>query len=109
MLVPVGPSSDVPSGSHAHTPVTPVNPVTPVTPVVPPPLMPSAAVEALQSELGQLDYYEGPDSGIMNAQTVAAIRYLQRDAHLPQTGQMNSATQAALATFLQNGDNHMGS
>ena len=51
----------------------------------------------LQRELGQLNYYEGPVDGIMGPQTIQAITYLQRDAHLPRTGQMNAATQAALA------------
>jgi peptidoglycan hydrolase-like protein with peptidoglycan-binding domain len=54
----------------------------------------------LQRELGQLNYYEGPVDGIMGPQTIQAITYLQRDAHLPRTGQMNAATQAALASFL---------
>lgn len=90
-----GPASN---GSHA---VTPVKPVTPVAP--------SAAIETLQKDLGQLNYYEGPVTGVMNAQTTHAITYLQRDAHLPQTGTMNAATQAALANFLANGNNQMGS
>jgi peptidoglycan hydrolase-like protein with peptidoglycan-binding domain len=62
----------------------------------------------LQRELGQLNYYEGPVDGIMGPQTIQAITYLQRDAHLPQTGQMNAATQAALANFLAHGNNQMG-
>ena len=70
---------------------------------------PSAAIETLQRELGQLNYYEGPVTGTMNSQTVAAITYLQRDAHLPQTGAMNIATQQALVTMLANGNNQMGS
>lgn len=57
--------------------------------------------------LGQLNYYEGPDDGIMGPQTIQAITYLQRDAGLPQTGQMNAATQAALAHFLAHGNNQM--
>ena len=73
------------------------------------PPAPSAAVETLQRELGQLNYYEGPVNGIMNEQTVQAIKYLQRDAHLPQTGTMSSATQTALANFLKNGNSQMGS
>ena len=44
----------------------------------------------------------------MNSQTVAAITYLQRDAHLPQTGTMNAATQQALVTMLAQGNNQMG-
>jgi Putative peptidoglycan binding domain len=98
-------------GSPASTsaPVSPANPTTPVSPSHPvtPPVTPSAAVVKLQQELGQLNYYEGPDDGIMGPQTIAAIKYLQRDAHLPQTGQMNAATQAALANFLAHGNNQM--
>jgi len=45
----------------------------------------------------------------MNTQTEQAITYLQRDAHLPQTGTMNTATQAALIHFLATGNNQMGS
>ena len=44
----------------------------------------------------------------MNEQTVQAITYLQRDAHLPQTGTMNAATQAALQHLLATGNNQMG-
>ena len=50
----------------------------------------------------------GTHDGIMGPQTIAAIKDLQRDAHLPQTGQMNAATQAALANFLAHGNNQMG-
>ena len=70
---------------------------------------PSASVEKLQRELGQLNYYEGPVDGYMGPQTVAAIKDLQRDAHLPQTGVMNAATQSALANFLAHGNNQMAS
>ena len=70
----------------------------PIAPAPTPAATPSAAVETLQRELGQLNYYEGPVNGPMTPQTVQAITYLQRDAHLPQTGTMNAATQAALVT-----------
>jgi hypothetical protein len=93
------------SGTPTSTSV-PVLPTTRVNPVHP--VQPSAAVVKLQQELGQLNYYEGPDDGIMGPQTIQAIKYLQRDAHLPQTGQMNAATQAALANFLAHGNNQMG-
>jgi Putative peptidoglycan binding domain len=88
------------------TPVTPAHTVTPATPVTPKPV-PSAAVETLQKQLGQLNYYEGPVDGLMGPQTIAAITYLQRDARLPQTGTMNAATQAALQNYLVNGNNQM--
>jgi Putative peptidoglycan binding domain len=91
-----------PTPTHTTGTVTPAKPVTP-TPA------PSAAVETLQKQLGQLNYYEGPVDGLMGPQTIAAITYLQRDAGLPQTGTMNAATQAALANFLVNGNNQMAS
>jgi peptidoglycan hydrolase-like protein with peptidoglycan-binding domain len=40
-------------------------------------------------------------------QTTAAITYLQRDAGLPQTGVMNTATNAALMGYLAHGNNQM--
>ena len=97
-------STSVPA--QPTTPSVPGQPTTPASPVHP--VQPSAAVLKLQQELGQLNYYEGPDDGIMGPQTIQAITYLQRDAHLPQTGQMNAATQAALANFLAHGNNQMG-
>ena len=93
------------SGTQTSTSV-PANPAKPTTPAHP--VQPSAAVAKLQRELGQLNYYEGADDGIMGPQTIQAIKYLQRDAGLPQTGQMNAATQAALASFLAHGNNQMG-
>ncbi len=72
------------------------------------PAAPSVTIVTLQRELGQLNYYEGPITGTMNEQTVQAITYLQRDAHLPQTGTMNAATQAALQHMLATGNNQMG-
>jgi Putative peptidoglycan binding domain len=85
-------------------PTTTANPAQPTTPATPP----SAAVKQLQQELGQLNYYEGPVDGYMGPQTVAAIKDLQRQAGLPQTGSMNAATQKALQNYLKNGNNQMG-
>jgi peptidoglycan hydrolase-like protein with peptidoglycan-binding domain len=68
---------------------------------------PSAAVKTLQQQLGQLNYYEGPVDGIMGPQTTAAIKDLQRQAGLPQTGTMTPATQTALARYLAHGNNQM--
>ena len=74
-----------------------------------PVLKPSPAIETLQRQLGQLNYYEGPIDGIAGPQTFAAIADLQRQAGLPQTGQLNTATNAALHHFLTHGNNQMGS
>ncbi|TCC45743.1 hypothetical protein E0H75_28890 [Kribbella capetownensis] len=89
------------AGDHGLTPAN--TPKTPTTPVV----VPSAAVKSLQQQLAQLNYYDGPITGVENANTVHAIQYLQRDAHLSQTGQLNSATRAALNSMLVHGNNQM--
>jgi hypothetical protein len=107
------PAAPAPAAPVATAPATGGSPaVTPshgghVTPPAPP-VTPSAAIETLQRELGQLNYYEGPVTGVVNTQTTQAITYLQRDAGLPRTGRMDSATQAALARMLVSGNNHMG-
>ena len=98
-----GPSTSTSVPANPTTPASPVTPSHPVTPV-----QPSAAVMQLQRELGQLNYYQGTDDGIMGPQTIQAIQDLQRQAGLPQTGQMNAATQAALANYLAHGNNQMG-
>ena len=92
------------TASQPASPAQPsANPAQPTTPAVPP----SAAVKTLQQQLGQLNYYEGPVDGIMGPQTIAAVKDLQRQAGLPQTGTMNPATQAALARYLAHGNNQM--
>lgn len=82
------------------------NPFRPNPPA--PPVRPSATIKLLQEQLGQLNYYNGPVTGYMNHGTVQAIMYLQRDAHLPQTGQLNTATENALNSMLAGGNNQMG-
>jgi hypothetical protein len=101
-----GPSASTSAPANPATPSNPANPATPSHPVTP--VQPSAAVTQLQRQLGQLNYYEGPVDGLMGPQTIAAIKDLQRQAGLPQTGQMNAATQAALANYLAHGNNQMG-
>ena len=92
------------TASQPASPAQPsANPAQPTTPAV----SPSAAVRTLQQQLGQLNYYEGPADGIMGPQTIAAVKDLQRQAGLPQTGTMNPATQAALARYLAHGNNQM--
>ena len=92
-----------PSNSSAGGNNSPFRPNPPA-----PPVRPSATIKLLQEQLGQLNYYNGPATGYMNQATVQAIRYLQRDAHLPQTGQLNAATENALNTMLAGGNNQMG-
>jgi len=106
---PAGTPTSTAAPAQPTTPAQPISPAQPTTPVTPVhPVQPSASVVKLQQELGQLNYYEGKDDGIMGPQTTQAITYLQRDAGLPQTGQMNAATQAALARFLVHGNTQMG-
>jgi len=102
---PAPATGNTPASTSSTSPANPAHPSTPSGGTTP--VKPSAAVMKLQQQLGQLNYYEGPDDGIMGPQTVAAIKDLQRDAHLPQTGAMNAATQAALANFLAHGNNQM--
>ena len=73
-----------------------------------PPVGPSATVKLLQEQLGQLNYYNGPATGYMNQAPCRRSCYLQRDAHLPQTGQLNAATENALNSMLAGGNNQMG-
>jgi Putative peptidoglycan binding domain len=96
-------SAPASTGTGTGTSTSPAQPTTPASPAV----VPSASVKKLQQELGQLNYYEGPVDGVMGAQTTAAIKDLQRQANLPQTGTMNSATQAALDNYLVHGNNQM--
>jgi peptidoglycan hydrolase-like protein with peptidoglycan-binding domain len=91
--------SDASGGSQGHA--------TPAAPSGSHTVKPSAAVQTLQQELAQLNYYEGPIDGIMGPQTVQAIQDLQRQAGLPQTGTMNSATEAALHNYLIHGNSQM--
>lgn len=72
-------------------------------------VQPSAQIETLQKDLGQLNYYEGPVNGYPSVQLEKSITYLQADAGLPQTGRMDAATQAAMQNMLINGNNQMGS
>jgi peptidoglycan hydrolase-like protein with peptidoglycan-binding domain len=95
------PSSSSSSSAANHS-VTPPPPSPSNVPVAP-----SASVEMLQRDLGQLNYYEGPVNGVMTAQTIQSIKYLQRDAHLPQTGEINQATSQALQRMLTDGNNQM--
>lgn len=68
---------------------------------------PSNAVKTFQAELAQLNFYDGPINGYDTPQTVAAVKDLQRQAGLPQTGHMDTQTRAALVKYLEQGDNVM--
>ncbi|HEY5848829.1 MAG TPA: peptidoglycan-binding domain-containing protein [Microlunatus sp.] len=68
---------------------------------------PSEEVKGLQEALARHDYYDGPIDGFRNQQTKQAINDLQRDAGLPQTGQMNLSSWSALTTMLVQGNNQM--
>jgi hypothetical protein len=103
---PASTSAPAAPASPAAATTPSANPAQPTTPAAPA-VVPSASVQKLQRELGQLNYYEGPVDGVMGPQTSAAVKDLQRQAGLPQTGTMNAATQAALDNYLIHGNNQM--
>jgi peptidoglycan hydrolase-like protein with peptidoglycan-binding domain len=63
--------------------------------------------QALRWDLRAVPRDWGAADRIMGPQTTAAIKDLQRQANLPQTGTMNAATQAALDNYLAHGNNQM--
>jgi len=100
-------AGDVVDHAQTHSSVTPsVNP-TP-TPAPKPSVTVSPTIRLLQTQLSQLNYYDGPINGIDSPALHQAITYLQRDAGLPQTGHLNPATQNALNKMLATGNNQMG-
>jgi peptidoglycan hydrolase-like protein with peptidoglycan-binding domain len=97
-----------PAASGQYQPSTVTPPHAPkARPTQAPVVVPSAAIKLLQQQLAQLNYYDGPITGVENVNTVQAIQYLQRDAHLPQTGRLDNATRAALNSMLVHGNNQM--
>ena len=56
----------------------------------------AAYTTTLQTELQQLGYYDGPIDGIYGPATVDAVKRLQADSDLPETGFVDRATAAAL-------------
>ena len=72
-------------------------------------VLPDNAIKTVQAELAELNFYEGPINGYDTAATVAAVKNLQREAGLQQTGHMNEQTRQALLRYLAQGDNVMNS
>lgn len=72
-------------------------------------VQPSNAVKAIQQELAELNFYQGPINGYDTPATVSAVQNLQREAGLPQTGHMDNQTRTALMRYLAQGDNVMNS
>jgi peptidoglycan hydrolase-like protein with peptidoglycan-binding domain len=68
---------------------------------------PDNAIKAVQQELAELNFYQGPINGYDTAATISAVQDLQREAGLPQTGHMNDQTRQALLRYLAQGDNVM--
>ncbi len=69
---------------------------------------PSADTLALQRNLGQLNYYEGPVDGVSGAATITAIKDFQRANGLTADGIAGPATMAKINQQLVTGDNQMG-
>jgi peptidoglycan hydrolase-like protein with peptidoglycan-binding domain len=53
-------------------------------------------IVAVQQELSQLGYYQGPIDGVIGPQTVKAVRLFQSHDNLSVTGQIDSSTLQAL-------------
>ena len=60
----------------------------------------AAYTTTLQTELQQVGYYDGPIDGIYGPATVDAVKRLQADSDLPETGFVDGATAAALDDLL---------
>ena len=60
----------------------------------------TAYTTTLQTELQQVGYYEGPIDGIYGPATVDAVKRLQADSDLPETGFVDRATAEALDELL---------
>ncbi len=67
----------------------------------------AAWVTALQRQLGQLNYYEGPVDGVLGPQTVAAITNFQRANGLTADGVVGPTTTAKINQQLTTGDSQM--
>ena len=62
----------------------------------------TAYTTALQTELQQVGYYEGAIDGIYGPETVDAVKRLQADSDLTETGFVDRATAEALDALLAN-------
>ena len=60
----------------------------------------TAYTTTLQTELQQVGYYEGPIDGIYGPATVDAVKRLQADSNLPETGFVDRPTAEALDDLL---------
>ena len=60
----------------------------------------TAYTTTLQTELQQVGYYDGPIDGIYGPATVDAVKRLQADSDLPETGFVDRATAEALDQLL---------
>ena len=60
----------------------------------------TAYTTALQTELQQVGYDDGPIDGIYGPETVDAVKQLQADSDLPETGFVDMATAQALDALL---------
>ena len=67
-----------------------------------------AAVTALQQDLGQLNYYEGPINGVYGSATKAAVEDFQRANGLAVDGIAGPQTMALIQKQLITGDSQMG-
>ncbi len=107
-------ASSTPEQQQTHSDVRPAvlptptpTPIPTPTPTPAPAVAPSPTIRLLQTQLAQLNYYQGPINGFDSPAVHQGISYLQRDADLPMTGQLTPATQSALSRLLISGNNQM--
>jgi peptidoglycan hydrolase-like protein with peptidoglycan-binding domain len=62
------------------------------------------AVAHLQEELAELGYYEGPHDGVFSAETEEALKRLQADEGLDESGLLDHPTRAVLGALAGNSD-----
>lgn len=61
-------------------------------------LLPPSEVAGAQARLNQLNFPSGPVDGILGPITTRALRLFQAAQSLPESGELDDATQAALVT-----------
>jgi len=94
-------SFPTPRSAVATVPTENTSPRTKIEPAKPKKEPPDPEVRQAQGILRELGYDPGSIDGRMGRKTHEALRQFQRDRDLPETGQVDTATKAALQLMLQ--------